>query len=32
MTKGFKEEEKAPPFIGSLAKSIYDHWENELNK
>jgi beta-lactamase class A len=32
MTKGFKEEEKAPPFIGSLAKSIYDHWTNELNK
>jgi beta-lactamase class A len=32
MTKGFKEEEKAHPFIGSLAKSIYDHWTNELNK
>ena len=32
MTKGFKEEEKAHPFIGSLAKSIYDHWTNELKK
>jgi beta-lactamase class A len=26
LTKGFKKEEDADPFIGSLAKSIYDHW------
>jgi len=30
LTRGFKEEGKAHPFIGSLAKSIYDHWTNEL--
>ena len=32
MTKGFKDEEKYPPFIGSVARSIYDHWTNELKK
>jgi beta-lactamase class A len=26
LTRGFEKEEKAHPFIGSLAKSIYDHW------
>jgi beta-lactamase class A len=26
LTRGFKEEKDAHPFICSLAKSIYDHW------
>ena len=26
LTRGFKKEKEAYPFIGSLAKSIYDHW------
>jgi beta-lactamase class A len=26
LTEGFEKEEKAHQFIGSLAKSIYDHW------
>ena len=32
MTKGFNEAEKAHLFIGSLAKSIYDHWTKEPKK
>jgi beta-lactamase class A len=26
MTRGFKKDDEAHPFIGSLAKSIYDYW------
>jgi beta-lactamase class A len=26
LTRGFEKEDKAHPFIGSLAKSIYAHW------